>query len=164
MKCYLSRSGTYNLFKHNCNNFSEEVSNFLVGKGIPKYILDLPEEILRTWVSDRRPRGGLDIFPFIWVRKKQGVRFSPQTIGTAAGTVDKQSGQRRERRFHGWSEIRRGEDPARGVAWVPVTEHSDRGGPIEFDSVRGEAKRPERETRQEGEKEEEKEEGKARQR
>lgn len=40
--------GTYNLFKHNCNNFSDEVSNFLVGTGIPKYILDLPEEILQT--------------------------------------------------------------------------------------------------------------------
>ncbi|XP_012233829.1 uncharacterized protein [Linepithema humile] len=40
--------GTYNLFKHNCNSFTEEVSNFLVGKGIPKYILDLPEEILQT--------------------------------------------------------------------------------------------------------------------
>ncbi|XP_020280923.1 uncharacterized protein LOC109853337 isoform X2 [Pseudomyrmex gracilis] len=40
--------GTYNLFKHNCNSFTEEVSNFLVGSGIPKYILDLPEEILQT--------------------------------------------------------------------------------------------------------------------
>lgn len=40
--------GTYNLFSHNCNKFSEEVSNFLVGKSIPKYILDLPEELLQT--------------------------------------------------------------------------------------------------------------------
>ncbi|KAI4503512.1 hypothetical protein M0802_001734 [Mischocyttarus mexicanus] len=40
--------GTYNLFKHNCNTFTEEVSNFLAGTGIPKYILDLPEEILQT--------------------------------------------------------------------------------------------------------------------
>ncbi|KAL6252202.1 hypothetical protein P5V15_015175 [Pogonomyrmex californicus] len=40
--------GTYNIFKHNCNSFTEEVSNFLVGKGIPKFILDLPEEILQT--------------------------------------------------------------------------------------------------------------------
>ncbi|XP_029175995.1 uncharacterized protein LOC114944298 isoform X2 [Nylanderia fulva] len=40
--------GTYHLFKYNCNTFTEEVSNFLVGKGIPKYILDLPEEILQT--------------------------------------------------------------------------------------------------------------------
>ncbi|KAJ8683152.1 hypothetical protein QAD02_018944 [Eretmocerus hayati] len=40
--------GTYNLFKHNCNNFSDELCHFLVGTGIPKYILDLPEEILQT--------------------------------------------------------------------------------------------------------------------
>ncbi|XP_053976818.1 uncharacterized protein LOC128885490 isoform X2 [Hylaeus anthracinus] len=40
--------GTYNLFKHNCNCFTDEVSNFLAGKGIPKYILDLPEEIFQT--------------------------------------------------------------------------------------------------------------------
>ncbi|XP_076756690.1 uncharacterized protein LOC143426872 isoform X3 [Xylocopa sonorina] len=44
--------GTYNLFKHNCNCFSEEVSNFLVGKGIPKYILDLPEEILQAPIGE----------------------------------------------------------------------------------------------------------------
>ncbi|XP_076221171.1 uncharacterized protein LOC116433012 isoform X1 [Nomia melanderi] len=40
--------GTYNLLKHNCNCFTEEVSNFLAGKSIPKYILDLPEEILQS--------------------------------------------------------------------------------------------------------------------
>lgn len=49
--------GTYNLFKHNCNYFTEEVSNFLVGNGIPKYILDLPEEILQTTI--RGPLGTL---------------------------------------------------------------------------------------------------------
>ncbi|KAK0173739.1 hypothetical protein PV328_006890 [Microctonus aethiopoides] len=40
--------GTYHLLRLNCNSFSDEVSNFLVGCGIPKYILDLPEEILKT--------------------------------------------------------------------------------------------------------------------
>ncbi|XP_076162718.1 uncharacterized protein LOC143144312 isoform X3 [Ptiloglossa arizonensis] len=40
--------GTYNLLSHNCNCFTEEVSHFLAGKGIPKYILDLPEEIVQT--------------------------------------------------------------------------------------------------------------------
>ena len=25
---------TYNLLRHNCNNFSDEVANFLVGEGI----------------------------------------------------------------------------------------------------------------------------------
>ncbi|XP_034939352.1 uncharacterized protein [Chelonus insularis] len=43
--------GTYHLLRLNCNNFSDEVSNFLVGCGIPKYILDLPEEILKTPVG-----------------------------------------------------------------------------------------------------------------
>lgn len=40
--------GTYNLIQHNCNNFSNEVSQFLCGSSIPKYILDLPEEVLST--------------------------------------------------------------------------------------------------------------------
>ncbi|KAL6261941.1 hypothetical protein P5V15_007024 [Pogonomyrmex californicus] len=40
--------GMYSIFKHNCNSFTEEVSNFLVGKDIPKFILDLPGEILQT--------------------------------------------------------------------------------------------------------------------
>ncbi|XP_049800509.1 uncharacterized protein LOC126235755 isoform X2 [Schistocerca nitens] len=39
---------SYDIFSHNCNNFSHEVGQFLCGKGIPKYILDLPEEILST--------------------------------------------------------------------------------------------------------------------
>jgi len=42
------RGDKYDLLKHNCNNFSEETAQFLTGKGIPKYILDLPNEILAT--------------------------------------------------------------------------------------------------------------------
>ncbi|XP_011302528.1 uncharacterized protein [Fopius arisanus] len=44
-------TGAYHLIRLNCNNFSDEVSSFLVGSGIPKYILDLPEEILKTPVG-----------------------------------------------------------------------------------------------------------------
>ncbi|VVC25465.1 Hypothetical protein CINCED_3A014084 [Cinara cedri] len=40
--------GTYNLLHHNCNNFSNEISQFLCGNAIPSYILDLPNEILNT--------------------------------------------------------------------------------------------------------------------
>ncbi|XP_033213223.1 uncharacterized protein LOC117170534 isoform X2 [Belonocnema kinseyi] len=43
--------GTYHIFNHNCNSFTDEVSSFLVGTGIPKYILDLPEAILQTPVG-----------------------------------------------------------------------------------------------------------------
>jgi len=38
----------YDLLRHNCNNFSNEAGQFLTGKGIPQYILDLPGEIMST--------------------------------------------------------------------------------------------------------------------
>ena len=37
---------TYNLLKHNCNTFSNEVAQFLVGTTIPQYILDLPNDVM----------------------------------------------------------------------------------------------------------------------
>ena len=36
------------MFHHNCNNFSHETAKFLVGRGIPQHIVDLPGEILAT--------------------------------------------------------------------------------------------------------------------
>eukprot|EP00794_Sanderia_malayensis_P008944 gene8944-9898_t len=42
------RPEKYDLFLHNCNTFSNEVSQFLTGKKIPSYILDLPSNILNT--------------------------------------------------------------------------------------------------------------------
>lgn len=40
--------GTYNLLEHNCNNFSDECCEFLVGKKIPEHIVHLPNEVLNT--------------------------------------------------------------------------------------------------------------------
>ena len=40
---------TYDLFRHNCNNFSDEAAKFLLnGTGIPSEILDLPKVFLET--------------------------------------------------------------------------------------------------------------------
>lgn len=39
---------SYDLFAHNCNNFSNDFSMFLVGKGIPEHITSLPETVLQT--------------------------------------------------------------------------------------------------------------------
>ena len=39
---------TYNLFQHNCNHFSSECTEFLVGKQIPGEILHLPQQVLST--------------------------------------------------------------------------------------------------------------------
>ncbi|ESZ99386.1 hypothetical protein SBOR_0256 [Sclerotinia borealis F-4128] len=38
----------YDLWKHNCNNFSNDFATFLVGRGIPDYITNLPETVLNT--------------------------------------------------------------------------------------------------------------------
>ncbi|KAK9829099.1 hypothetical protein WJX72_003889 [[Myrmecia] bisecta] len=38
----------YSLFHHNCNNFTNEFSQFLVGSGIPSHITSLPQEVLAT--------------------------------------------------------------------------------------------------------------------
>lgn len=45
---FFCRPNTYQIFTHNCNNFSEEIAQFLCGKSIPKYILDLPNEALQS--------------------------------------------------------------------------------------------------------------------
>lgn len=39
---------SYDLFKHNCNHFSDDLSQFLVGKHIPEKIRSLPEVVLST--------------------------------------------------------------------------------------------------------------------
>ncbi|KAF2863082.1 DUF862-domain-containing protein [Piedraia hortae CBS 480.64] len=39
---------SYDLFAHNCNNFTNDFAMFLVGKGIPQNITNLPERVLDT--------------------------------------------------------------------------------------------------------------------
>jgi thiol-disulfide isomerase/thioredoxin len=39
---------SYDLFTHNCNNFSHDFAMFLVGKGIPAHITSLPQTVLDT--------------------------------------------------------------------------------------------------------------------
>ncbi|KAJ4255410.1 hypothetical protein NW762_009405 [Fusarium torreyae] len=36
----------YDLFHHNCNNFSDSFANFLLGKGIPEHIVRMPQAVL----------------------------------------------------------------------------------------------------------------------
>ncbi|KAI0471650.1 hypothetical protein GGR56DRAFT_667564 [Xylariaceae sp. FL0804] len=36
----------YDLFRHNCNNFSNDLSTFLLGKGIPQHIANMPQAVL----------------------------------------------------------------------------------------------------------------------
>ncbi|KAK4226890.1 hypothetical protein QBC38DRAFT_444245 [Podospora fimiseda] len=36
----------YDLWKHNCNNFSNDFAMFLLGKGIPEHITNMPQDVL----------------------------------------------------------------------------------------------------------------------
>lgn len=38
----------YNLWKHNCNNFSNDFATFLVGRGVPDHILHMPDAVLES--------------------------------------------------------------------------------------------------------------------
>lgn len=38
----------YNLWKHNCNNFSNDLATFLLGTGIPDHILHMPDAVLQS--------------------------------------------------------------------------------------------------------------------
>mmetsp|Transcript_21662 Transcript_21662/g.15926 ORF Transcript_21662/g.15926 Transcript_21662/m.15926 type:complete len:89 (-) Transcript_21662:42-308(-) len=38
----------YNVFKHNCNHFTNECANFLLGSNIPQDIIGQPEMFLST--------------------------------------------------------------------------------------------------------------------
>ncbi len=50
----LCRPENYDLLENNCNSFSNEVAQFLTGKTIPDYIVNLPAEVLSTWVHSIR--------------------------------------------------------------------------------------------------------------
>ncbi|PKY00080.1 thioredoxin [Aspergillus campestris IBT 28561] len=39
---------SYDLFLHNCNNFTQDLAMFLVGKSIPEHIRNLPQKFLET--------------------------------------------------------------------------------------------------------------------
>lgn len=49
--CYNCRGRAYNILHNNCNNFSHEIAQFLCGQGIPRHILDLPNEVLNSKLS-----------------------------------------------------------------------------------------------------------------
>ncbi|KAI0201245.1 DUF862-domain-containing protein [Astrocystis sublimbata] len=38
----------YDLFRHNCNNFSNDFSTFMLGKGIPHHIANMPQAVLES--------------------------------------------------------------------------------------------------------------------
>ncbi|KAG9242763.1 PPPDE putative peptidase domain-containing protein [Calycina marina] len=59
----------YDMFAHNCNNFSNDFATFLLGRGIPEYIVNLPDHVLNTPFG-RMMKPQIDMF----VKERQAKR------------------------------------------------------------------------------------------
>ncbi|EEE51122.1 hypothetical protein OsJ_31865 [Oryza sativa Japonica Group] len=83
----------YNLLSNNCNNFTNEAAQFLVGSAIPSYILELPNEVMNS------PIGAL-ILPMIQgleTSLRAGVapqppQFKPSPVAAVTATQSPPSG------------------------------------------------------------------------
>ncbi|KAL2932902.1 Desumoylating isopeptidase 1 [Bienertia sinuspersici] len=79
---------TYSLLTHNCNNFCNEVAQFLVGTSIPDYILQLPNEVMSS------PMGAM-MMPMIQQLETtlragavpQAPQFRPPSVGQTAPSI-----------------------------------------------------------------------------
>ncbi|KAI1853410.1 hypothetical protein JX265_012701 [Neoarthrinium moseri] len=76
----------YDLFRHNCNNFSNDFATFLVGKGIPAHISNMPQAVLDS------PFGKMlqpQLESMVQTRKAQqggllGIQSDPRSQPTAS--------------------------------------------------------------------------------
>ncbi|KAH7384081.1 PPPDE putative peptidase domain-containing protein [Phaeosphaeria sp. MPI-PUGE-AT-0046c] len=74
---------SYDLFMHNCNNFSNDFAMFLVGKGIPEHITSLPQTVLDTPFGQMlRPQIDAAMRPITQAPTPQPV--APQSSNTRA--------------------------------------------------------------------------------
>lgn len=71
----------YDLFNHNCNNFTDSFASFLVGKGIPKHITSMPQAVLDS------PMGRL-MLPQL-TRGMNARRNGPLGLGETAASATK---------------------------------------------------------------------------
>ncbi|OAR00378.1 hypothetical protein LLEC1_01003 [Akanthomyces lecanii] len=71
----------YDLFKHNCNNFTDSFANFLLGKGIPEHITSMPQAVLDS------PMGRMLLPRF--TRGMNASRNGPLGLGETAASLTK---------------------------------------------------------------------------
>ncbi|PVH99429.1 DUF862-domain-containing protein [Periconia macrospinosa] len=76
----------YDLFLHNCNNFSNDFAMFLVGKGIPEHITSLPQTVLNTPFGQMlKPRLDAMMRPIVQApTPQQGAVPAPIPAGTSS--------------------------------------------------------------------------------
>lgn len=69
---FINLCQAYDLWTHNCNNFSNDFATFLVGKGIPSHIANLPDTVLNSPFG-RLMRPMIDDMVRNGRRKKEGA-------------------------------------------------------------------------------------------
>jgi thiol-disulfide isomerase/thioredoxin len=76
---------SYDLFAHNCNNFSNDFAMFLVGKGIPDHITSLPATVLNTPFGQMlRPQIDAAMRPVTQAPTPQNGAVAPSAANSAA--------------------------------------------------------------------------------
>ncbi|KAL1606336.1 hypothetical protein SLS60_003738 [Paraconiothyrium brasiliense] len=76
---------SYDLFAHNCNNFSNDFAMFLVGKGIPDHITSLPETVLNTPFGQMlRPQIDAAMRPVTQAPTPQNGAVAPSAVNHTA--------------------------------------------------------------------------------
>lgn len=60
-------SETYSILRHNCNNFSNDLAQFLVGVTIPEYILNLPNEVMSSPMASLICKFNFKIFIQVYI-------------------------------------------------------------------------------------------------
>lgn len=79
----------YDLFRHNCNNFSNDLATFLLGEGIPEHISNMPQAVLDS------PFGQMlqpQLEQMVQARKSQqggllGIQSDPRSRPAASKTT-----------------------------------------------------------------------------
>ena len=87
------------MFKNNCNNFTDECASFLTGTGIPRHIVDLPLEVLKTpmgamignMVSGMQNQANAQSSPMFDPRAMEGAN-NPQAMNFGTGGTSVGSG------------------------------------------------------------------------
>ena len=92
---------SYDLFAHNCNNFTNDLAMFLLGKGIPEHITSLPQTVLNTPFGQML-KSQLDSAMRGITQAPVASAISPQQrpIGNLNGVVGRQSSMDRMHSGH----------------------------------------------------------------
>eukprot|EP01138_Halocafeteria_seosinensis_P002820 gb/GECG01002881.1/.p1 GENE.gb/GECG01002881.1/~~gb/GECG01002881.1/.p1 ORF type:complete len:516 (+),score=56.80 gb/GECG01002881.1/:1-1548(+) len=136
-------AATYDLFNHNCNHFTDEVSRFLLGHGIPSEIVQLPQtvlnsqlgQMLRPMIDQMEGRFGVQNDPFaamqqggaatggsIQSQQGQGTPQNNQVVDPGASSGSLAPTERQHRKYTSSQMLQEAKKP---ITWVKLERIDD---------------------------------------